>query len=290
MPQFSQIESISESAANDTLKEIYADIRKTLQVPAVNLVWRHLATIEHALEWAWAGVKPLYTEGWLNRPADHLLSIPGLPAVPVLSETELAALNVNAQQRKTVVAVLENYERSNPANLIALCALKARLRNEPASGSPEPPEHRSRPTLPELPPLMSPASFSDSVMADAVELSEIGTGAKVDEVVAGVPRHLAHWPALMHRMVTNLRSHEEAISKASRWVQSQAHRYGATYTERLPPPGSKSIARLDNALELFSSANVIANFIVKVRLLKTMIGEPAPFTTENHHASKPEAH
>jgi hypothetical protein len=39
---------------------IFSEIRETLNVDTVNLVWRHLATMPGALKWVWASLKPLY--------------------------------------------------------------------------------------------------------------------------------------------------------------------------------------------------------------------------------------
>ena len=41
--------SIAESSATGVTAEIFGDIRKTVGVQVVNLVWRHLATIDGAL-------------------------------------------------------------------------------------------------------------------------------------------------------------------------------------------------------------------------------------------------
>ena len=54
------------SAAGETA-ELFADIRATVGVRVVNLVWRHLATLDGALPWAWRAVKPLYLQGMTDR-------------------------------------------------------------------------------------------------------------------------------------------------------------------------------------------------------------------------------
>jgi hypothetical protein len=46
--------AIAEAAATGTTAELFADIRATVGVRVVNLVWRHLATMDGALPWAWA--------------------------------------------------------------------------------------------------------------------------------------------------------------------------------------------------------------------------------------------
>jgi hypothetical protein len=43
--------AISEELATGATAEIFADIRHTLDVEMVNLIWRHLATIPGSLAW-----------------------------------------------------------------------------------------------------------------------------------------------------------------------------------------------------------------------------------------------
>jgi hypothetical protein len=45
------IPAISESGATGSIAKIYADIRSVYRVSAVNLIWRHLATIPGGLPW-----------------------------------------------------------------------------------------------------------------------------------------------------------------------------------------------------------------------------------------------
>jgi len=55
--------AVAEAAATGETAELFADIRATVGVRVVNLVWRHLATFDGALPWAWTAVKPLYQRG-----------------------------------------------------------------------------------------------------------------------------------------------------------------------------------------------------------------------------------
>jgi hypothetical protein len=45
------VPAITEAAATGETAAIFADIRQVLGVDVVNLIWRHLATIEGALPW-----------------------------------------------------------------------------------------------------------------------------------------------------------------------------------------------------------------------------------------------
>ena len=50
------VPAISESEATGLIAQIYADIRSVNRVSAVNLIWRHLATIPGALPWVWTTI------------------------------------------------------------------------------------------------------------------------------------------------------------------------------------------------------------------------------------------
>jgi len=54
------VSAVREDEATEAVASIFADIRETLNVEVVNLVWRHLATMPGALEWVWGTLKPLY--------------------------------------------------------------------------------------------------------------------------------------------------------------------------------------------------------------------------------------
>src|SRR5271169_6398294 len=79
------IPAITEAAAAGEIAAIFADIRQILGVDVVNLIWRHLATIDGALEWAWPTLRPLYADGSVIAEAAALhgeLALPPLPAIP----------------------------------------------------------------------------------------------------------------------------------------------------------------------------------------------------------------
>ena len=63
MSSVDPVPAITEKDATGEVAELYADIRQTLGVPLVNLIWRNLATIPGALAWAWLSVKPVFENG-----------------------------------------------------------------------------------------------------------------------------------------------------------------------------------------------------------------------------------
>lgn len=60
---------VSEDAASGKVAEVFADIRRTKNVPAVSLFWRVLATNPDHLELTWTRLKALMHPEAVGRPA-----------------------------------------------------------------------------------------------------------------------------------------------------------------------------------------------------------------------------
>ena len=180
--------AVSESAATGETADLFADIRVTVGVRVVNLVWRHLATMDGALPWAWAAVKPLYLAGLPDQAVRRFRESMVLPALPSLAGDEPASVD----------AVLASYDHSNTMNLFALGALAAWLRGETASeGMPE-----GGPRLPApdvvLPKLASAEDVTPETWALVLRLNRFGDSHQV--ILASMYRHLAHAPAFLARL------------------------------------------------------------------------------------------
>ena len=85
------VPSITEADATGNIAAIYTDIRATLGVPVVNLIWRHLAVFTEGLPWAWESLKPLYANGAIAAQAAALRVGLEVPVLPGLSGPVLAA-------------------------------------------------------------------------------------------------------------------------------------------------------------------------------------------------------
>ena len=76
------VPAITEAAATGETAAIFADIRQVLGVDVVNLIWRHLATMDGALPWAWQALRPLYADGSVIGQATALRRDLALPPMP----------------------------------------------------------------------------------------------------------------------------------------------------------------------------------------------------------------
>jgi hypothetical protein len=185
--------AITEAAATGEIADLFADIRTTVGVRVVNLVWRHLATMDGALPWAWAAVKPLYLAGL---PDAAMAVFHRTMEVPKLTSLE-------GEEPASVDAVLASYDHSNTINLFALGALRAWLNGEVGrDGTIAPGPRKAAPDL-ALPKLASEEDVAPETWALVLRLNKFG-----DEpqplILASMYRHLAHAPSFLQRVETAL--------------------------------------------------------------------------------------
>ncbi|MDP2332799.1 MAG: hypothetical protein Q8M19_19095 [Reyranella sp.] len=181
--------AVAEASATGETTDLFADIRATVGVRVVNLVWRHLATLDGALPWAWAAVKPLYLHGVVDTAAARLRSGMILPRLGSLAGEEPASVD----------AVLASYDHSNTINLLALGALLAWLRGETGgAGTAEPGARLPAPDV-TLPPLASEADVPPETWALVLRLNRFGDRPQ-PLILASMYRHLAHVPTFLQRM------------------------------------------------------------------------------------------
>ncbi|MCH8845088.1 MAG: hypothetical protein IID61_19190 [SAR324 cluster bacterium] len=187
--------AITEADATGDIAAIYTDIRATLGVPVVALIWRHLAVFPDGLPWAWESLKPLYASGAIAAEAAALRAGLEVPVLPGLSGPVLAAAGISIDALTRITLILRSYERSNTLNMIALGALLTRLEGiTPTVGEPAPPFKNEEPIEVELPSLLTLDAMAPSVRALVEDLNRIGGH---EEILASMYRHLAHWPAYL---------------------------------------------------------------------------------------------
>ena len=181
--------AIAEASAAGKTAELFADIRATVGVRVVNLVWRHLATLDDALPWAWQAVKPLYLQGMADRAVVDFRRDMTLPKLGSLAGPEPPSVD----------AVLASYDHSNTVNLFALGDQGARLRGDVAAeGAAEQGPRLPAPDV-DLPPLASEADVSPETWQHVLRLNRFGDRPE-PLILASMYRHLAHAPAFLQRL------------------------------------------------------------------------------------------
>ncbi len=205
--QTDPVKAITEDEASGEIARIYRDIRESLGVPVVNLIWRHLATVPGALPWAWDSLKPLYVSGAITEAAALLRASLRTDQNLVFSSSTLKSVSLSPNDLRSISVVLNSYERSNSLNLIALNALLAKIDGV---------DIQERDRLPqvaideksvvhgEMPELLALANMEAEVRDLVEELNQIGGRS---DIMPSMYRHLAHWPqylALLHVLVKTI--------------------------------------------------------------------------------------
>ncbi len=201
-PSADPVPAITEADATGEIAAIYTDIRTTLGVPVVALIWRHLAMFPDGLPWAWESLKPLYASDAIANEAVALRAGLEVPVLTGLSRPALAAAGVSNDDLIRITMILRSYERSNAKNLIALGALLASLEGKSSTlGEPAPPSQKEDPIECEMPALLTLDAMAPPVRALVETLNRIGGR---EEILASMYRYLAHWPAylaLIHGLI-----------------------------------------------------------------------------------------
>jgi len=266
------VPAITEEAASGDVAQLYADIRDTLGVPLVNLIWRNLATMPGALAWAWSSVKPLYISGHIQNEAAALIEDQKLPALPRFPVVSLRAVGVDAEAEGVICGILASYDRSNPLNLIASSTLLAILRNKPADANAHLAADRRQQAIDvTLPPLVNLHEAPDDTAELVRAVNRLGARGR-DHILVSMPRHLAHWPgflALYWTAIAPLDRNGE-LHRCIDFVRENANARGALLAAELgqtaqPPQESRS--QIESTLDDFCR-NAISRMIPVVSLLK----------------------
>ena len=191
------IPAIREEDATGDIAAVFADIRATLGVPFVNLIWRHLATTPGMLAWTWSVVKPMHHTAALSEAASALRSVvqppDGIRQPPFVFE----ASGVSADDRRVIATMLRDYNAANAMNLLCLLVAQAILAGEAPGHSASPAlSVASHCTPPDLPRLLGLEEMSPAVASLVMELDQFGRLGQT-AAVASLYRHLAHWPGFL---------------------------------------------------------------------------------------------
>lgn len=256
------VPAIAEADATGETAALFADIRAVLGVGVVNLIWRHLATIEGALPWAWAVVRPAYADGSLAAVAATLET----PTAPPLPPEVLASAGVDDAALAAVRGVMAAYARTNPLALVALSALALRLEGAAVTPVPVAAAPIAAAALP-LPPL--PRDLAPATVALVRRLNALGA-TRADAVLATMYRHLAHWPPMLALAWAVLapRSADGSLPAAIAACRAEARTAAARLPLPDPPPlPGAARAAVADALDRFGG-EVLPRMVVACGLLR----------------------
>jgi hypothetical protein len=258
------VTAVSEADAQGEIADIFDDIRQTLGVDVVNLVWRHLATIDRALPWAWECVRPAYLTGAVATEAQHMKQKLILPQLPKLTPDLLATSGVSSDSLSSISAIQRSYDRSNSMNFLALAALADcdinRLTDyDGASGSKRQAEQTARlGVLPALPPLNETGPELYALLERLNRLAQV----RDDAIMVSMYRQLSYWPAYLEVVWTLIAPIAE---------DGRLHKL-VTATEKAACPHIDLLkGQLDVAEEHLAAKAALRNFLERVNLPKMIV-------------------
>lgn len=197
------VAAIPETDAHGEIAEVYEDIRRTLGVAVVNLVWRHLATIDGALPWAWSAVRPAYINGAVSGRAVALKQALAPPRLVGLERDVLSAAGVGQDELPRIMTIQTSYDRSNAMNYLALAALVGHGGAAPdqphtasPAASPAGPRAGDAAPLGELPTL-PPLDSNDAQLAALLTRLNRLAQTREDAIMVTMYRHLSYWPGYL---------------------------------------------------------------------------------------------
>lgn len=233
------IPAVREQDADGEIAAIFSDLRVTLDVPFVNLIWRHIATIPGGLAWMWKLSKPLYISPDLEKAAIELRAGLSLPGIEPLSDTVLNCVGVDQMHRATIASLIDDYNHANANNFLALLAARAVLAGESLPGAAAATSHTCQafsrsPGRPShvVPHLLGLSELPPTVLSLVMELDTFAR-IRPNDAVASLYRHLAHWPPFLALAHTALLPHHRAGALATE--QERMIMRGRTLAGKLTP-------------------------------------------------------
>ena len=260
------VPAITEAAATGETAAIFADIRQVLGVDVVNLIWRHLATIDDALPWTWGTLRPLYADGSVINEATALHKALALPPMPQIPAEVFTALGLRPHDMAAIRGVLTAYDHTNAMAAVALTALRARLDgrtpHDPAAA--EPMQMAATPRI-GLPRLLNLTDMQPETAALVTALNGFGTR-RPGAVLASMYRHLAHWPSYLSSAWLLLAPLDGdgrlagAIEQARHAASVRADRLLVRLVGSPPPPAQA--AAISAAIEPFAGDVIVKMLVI----------------------------
>ncbi len=267
------LDELPVAEARGEIKLIYSAIEAAVAVKLVNLVYRHLATIPGALEWAWATVGPAFENGVFARRSHDLASFADIPLRDGIS---LGRAGLSEEDGRSALETIGAYNRANPMNALSLGVIAMALE----TGRPavwRPPAATNTTELPSLLPMAPLDGLSRETMETLHRLARLTTGENRG-LVPSLFRHFTVWPDLLTALAEWLEplAEDGLIEKHVATVSERADRIAKDIFARLDPPGHGAMlpdamtrGTLLTTLEIFPPA--ICRMIVIGGLLQTAL-------------------
>ncbi len=265
---------LPEGEARGEIANIYAEMKHLGGVPMVALIFRHLATIPGALEWAWDAIGPLWREGRLQEAAWKMARQVSLKPLAPMPREALAALGVDEAGVCEIRIVVDAYNVANPENMLSILCLLRLLHGARRTGT-----LGIRPWTPPAAPGPLVAMTDVKAMTPAVtallDLVAAPNEAGGPRVVQSLYRHFGHRPAFLALAVTLLKQRfDDGSIDGSVDTIREAMKAKARDLARACSAPPAPDAGIQAVCERFSS-RVIPQMIVVGRLLDQALPRPS---------------
>jgi hypothetical protein len=226
---------VAEHDAEGSTADIYADIRRVLGLPVVNLIYRHLAVEPARLAGVWQALRPNLSSRAADDAARRLVELAAPAALSPLSGAVLAAVGLNADRARLARTTLNAYARANSLNLLGMHAL--------LDGCPGTHERGDVPEPPPAVPILSMAQL-DTLPTSTLELlSEMTValvGGEQPVLVPSLLRHFATDPALLALIWTALRPAAAELAARRTAVAARARELASSLPQPVEPLEKRS--------------------------------------------------
>ena len=261
---------VSEKDATGKIAETYEEIRRTVGLPLVNLVYRVLAA-KGSLETAWESLGPNLRSPHINELSKTLINAAEITQPPIPTAS-LAAIGVEGPQLDKARSTIAAYVHANPRNMLAVTALLEEISG--TSSTPPPPNND----------LQSPPAWTILPMAQMHEIPP-GTQNLLHEmskplasqgekmIVPSLFRHFAHDPAVLALLWTSLAPavNSGVLDKAAENVSDQACKLANLLPYSVEPFTDQSTREILSRFQF-----TLSRMIVTSRLLEHALGSPKP--------------
>ena len=238
------LDTVTEAQASPQTRAIYEDIKSTMGVALVNLVWRHLAIKPTVLRWSWDTLKPHYAQHAIPEAAWSLRCSVKPPVLGPLSSQELAHVTREAGNVAVLDAVLHTYERGNAQNLVAMCFLQRCIegapgRSQPAAMKPQTAhnvEANDRVDQAAIPALPATDTLTADLQQIISEMTAIWVPPEYRGITPSVFRHIALWPDTLtlyqERLCELLKPGKDALDKPTQDTIALANAHAAALPQQ----------------------------------------------------------
>lgn len=236
------LSELKEADAYGPIADIYSEIRTSLRVPMVNLIFRHMATIPGCLEWVWVNLRPLYISGLVIDMGQRLTTEQHVPALSI-ETADLQTLGLDPQALHSIIQTCDSYAQANPANLLGLKVLSLILHDTAQGGDHRhhaPGLQKQAPAKPAiaLPPMGDLKTLPPDILMLLQDLARQVHG-EDGPVIPSFYRHFTAWPAFLHLLYARLAHVMAAVNESAGAFEKAAETASrGIYADGLIAPGA----------------------------------------------------